>query len=177
MQQVGYAVVNALGNFRQSPNCAAGLTLGGAAAGAGVGAYVGGGAGGAAGFTLGSVVPVAGNAVGLAGGAALGSTGGALAGGSLGGALGGLAGGVFCSSGTWGGSGGGKGGDYRDKTPGANAKDGQNISDAARKVGVDRNAFGKYVDKMKKLEGRGPSDNFSFGELVELAEEFRAGGR
>ena len=176
-QQVGYAVVNALGNFRQSPNCAAGLTLGGAAAGAGVGAYVGGGAGGAAGFTLGSVVPVAGNAVGLAGGAALGSTGGALAGGSLGGALGGLAGGVFCSSGTWGGSGGGKGGDYRDKTPGANAKDGQNISDAARKVGVDRNAFGKYVDKMKKLEGRGPSDNFSFGELVELAEEFRAGGR
>lgn len=96
--------LTAISNFRNNPNCAAGLTLGGAAFGAGVGAYVGGATGGAAGFVGGSVVPVAGNAAGLAGGAALGSTGGALAGGSLGGALGGLAGSIFCSGG--GGAGG-----------------------------------------------------------------------
>jgi hypothetical protein len=44
-------------------------------------------------------------------------------------------------------------------------------------VGVDRNAFGKYVDKMKKLEGRGPSENFSFDELLDLAKEFKTGSR
>jgi hypothetical protein len=77
---------------------------------------------------------------------------------AIGGTAGWYGGMIMCSSGTWGGSGGGKGGDYREKTPGANAKDAQNIRDAARQVGVDRNAFGKYVDKMKKLEGRGPSE-------------------
>jgi hypothetical protein len=102
-------------------------------------------------------------------GAAVGGGGGAIAGG--------ISGLVTCSqgSGTWGGSGGGKDGDHREKTRGANAKDAQNIRDAAREAGVDRNAFGKYVDKMKKLEGRGASENFGFDELLELAREFKTG--
>jgi ACT domain-containing protein len=48
---------------------------------------------------------------------------------------------------------------------------------AAREVGVDRVAFGKYVDKVRKLEDRGASENFSFDELLELAREFKAGNR
>jgi hypothetical protein len=75
--------LTAISNFRNNSNCAAALTIGGAAAGAGIGAYVG--------------------------GAALGSAGGALAGGSLGGAIGGLAGAVFCNGNAGPGSGGGGG--------------------------------------------------------------------
>jgi RHS repeat-associated protein len=121
----------------------------------------------------------AGGTAGLAGGplAEVTIPGGAAGGAALGGGIGGLGGMIMCSQGTWGGSGGGKGGDYREKTTGANAKDAQNIRDAAREVGVDRNAFGKYVEKMKKLEGRGASENFGFDELLGLAREFKAGSR
>lgn len=123
--------LTALNSFRNNPNCAAGLALGGAAAGAGIGAYVGGGAGGAAGFVGGSVVPVAGNAAGLVGGAALGSAGGALAGGSLGGALGGVAGAIFCN---------GNAGPNTGGSSGSNAKSAKKLStsradEAARKGG------------------------------------------
>jgi RHS repeat-associated protein len=177
VEQFVTPVVTAFDNFRQSPNCAGALVAGGLVAGAGVGAYIGGSTGGVSGFALGTLVPVAGNAVGLAGGGALGAWGGGLAGGSIGGAIGGLAGGILCSSGTWGGSGGGRGGDYREKTRGANASDQKQINAAARQAGVDGKAFGRFVEKIKKLEGRGASENFSFDELVQLAREFRSGSR
>ena len=57
------------------------------------------------------------------------------------------------------------------------SKDKAQINDAARKAGVDPHRFGKFVDKMKKLEGRGASENFSFDELVTLANQFKGGGK
>ena len=117
--------------------------------------------------------------LGLAGGPAAAATipGGAAGGAALGGGVGGLGGMIMCSSGTWGGSGGGRGGDYREKTKGANANDREQINAAARRVCVDGRAFGRYIEKFKKLEGRGASENFSFDELIELARQFKTGGR
>ena len=83
---------------------------------------------------------------------------------------------IMCSSGTWGGS-GGRGGGYREKTRGAYANDQKQINDAARQAGVDGRSFGRYVEKLKKLEGRGASENFSFDELVKMAQEFKSGSR
>ena len=169
-------VTTAVDTFRHDPSCAATLTAAGTAAGAGIGAYGGATGGGALGFLAGSIVPVAGNAAGAAGGGTVGAAAGGFLGGVGGYALGGLAGGIFCS-GTWGGSGGGRGGDYREKMRGANANDREQINAAARRVGVDGRAFGRFVEKMKKLEGRAASENFSFDELLGLAREFKAGGR
>ncbi len=117
--------------------------------------------------------------LGLAGGPVAGATipVGALGGAAGGAVVGGALGGVLCSTGRWGGSGGGKGGEYRDKTRGANANDQKQISAAAREVGVDGRAFGRYVEKTKNLEGRRASDNFSFEELLQLAREFKNGNR
>jgi RHS repeat-associated protein len=146
--------LTSINNFRNNPNCASALTLGGVAAGAGIGAYVGGSAGGAAGFVGGSVVPVAGNAAGLVGGAALGSTGGALAGGSLGGALGGLAGAVFCSSSAGGPGGGGGGSDLsgsaRKKLGNLASRAGEKVRDVIRSRGgtaSNVNQAGNWADK------------------------------
>lgn len=67
--------------FRQSPNCAAAMTAGGAALGGGIGAYAGAGVGGASGAIAGTAVEPGGGTVLLAaGGASLGSTGGGLLG-------------------------------------------------------------------------------------------------
>lgn len=68
----------------------------------------------------------------------------------------------------------GGGGGYRDKTRGSNRADRKQVDAAAREAGIkDRRAFGDYVEELKGQEGRGPSDNFSYGRLRELAEEFK----
>jgi RHS repeat-associated protein len=158
VQQVVQPVADWLSQPR-NPTCMAGYT----GVGASIGFWAGGGLG----------------TLGLAGGPAAAATipGGAAGGAALGGGIGGVGGMIMCSSGTWGGSGGGRGGDYREKTRGANANDQKQISAAARQVGVDGRPFGRYVEKIKKLEGRGASENFSFDELVQLAREFKGGSR
>ncbi len=66
---------------------------------------------------------------------------------------------------------------HRKKTKGANKKDKQQVDDAANQADVkDRKGFGKFIEKEKKLSGRGGSDNFSYGELIDLAKEFKANG-
>jgi hypothetical protein len=161
----------------RDPGCVARAIGNGAVIGSSVGAVIGAAVGGTGGALAGA--PAAG--IGAIPGAAIGGTAGIAQGGivgtSVGGAIGGIAGGILCSSGTWGGSGGGKGGDYRPKTPGANARDGKGISDAARQAGIDRNQFGKFVERVKKLEGKAPSENFTFEELKTLAQEFKLGRR
>jgi RHS repeat-associated protein len=70
------------------------------------------------------------------------------------------------------GTGGGRG-DYREKTRGANANDRQQIESVAREAGIDKNEFGKFIQEMKKVERRGPSDNFKYDELRDLAKQFK----
>ena len=65
----------------------------------------------------------------------------------------------------------------REKTKGANKRDRKQVTDAARQAGIeDRRGFGKYIEKFKHEEGRGGSDNFTFEELLDLAEEFKQFG-
>lgn len=56
---------------------------------------------------------------------------------------------------------------------GANRRDRQQIEDAAKQAGIDRKEFRKYVHDVKRGEGRGGAENFSYEELIELAEEFK----
>jgi hypothetical protein len=65
---------------------------------------------------------------------------------------------------------------YREKTPSATARDGRMVRDAARQVGVDARAFGDYVESTKFGQGRGPSANFTYDELLDLAREFQQSG-
>jgi hypothetical protein len=62
---------------------------------------------------------------------------------------------------------------------GANRADARQIADAARRAGIeDRRGFGDFVENVKAGQGRGGADNFTFQELLDLAEEFKAqGGR
>jgi RHS repeat-associated protein len=161
--------VTAIQNFRQSPNCAAGLTIGGAALGAGAGAYVGGAAGGAAGFVGGSVVPIAGNAAGLVGGAALGSVGGALVGASLGGAVGAAGGSILCSSGT------GAGGSSRPQP--SNRSQNKTFRDAVREV---QRRIGRSLsqDEQRRLHDAITGQNLGYWGIVEEGEAlFGAGAK
>jgi hypothetical protein len=83
-----------------------------------------------------------------------------------------LLGSVVCSSRSE------NGGDYRDKTRGANANDKQQIRNVAREEGVDASRFGKWLEMEKRAEGSGPSDNYTYGELKQLAQIYKAeGGR
>ena len=157
--------------FSTPGNCVAGFTAAGAGVGATAGAWAGGGiggAGGAAGGTL--VAPGVGTIGGGILGAEAGAAGGALVGGGLGAGAGYLVGSIVCSNRS------GSSGGYRDKTRGANANDKQQIRDAAREAGVDPNRFGKWLEMEKRAEGRGPSDNYTYGELEELARAYKAGG-
>ncbi len=66
---------------------------------------------------------------------------------------------------------------YREKTRGANRSDRKQIDAAARQAGVDdRNGFGDFIESEKKAMGRGGSDNFTWDELLDLAEQFKNGG-
>ncbi|MFC0446240.1 RHS repeat domain-containing protein [Pseudidiomarina halophila] len=61
----------------------------------------------------------------------------------------------------------------RPKTRGANKRDRKQVDDVARSSGVNRNEFGKFIEKQKKSEGRGGSDNYSYSELLDLADQFK----
>ncbi len=63
---------------------------------------------------------------------------------------------------------------YREKTRGANKRDRKQLDDAARQHKIDRKKFKNYVHrKRKSIEKAGPSDNYSWSELQELAEDFK----
>jgi hypothetical protein len=67
--------------------------------------------------------------------------------------------------------------DPREKTRGANKADRKQIDAAARQAGVeDRNGFGDFIESEKKAMGRGGSENFTWEELLDLAEQFKSGG-
>lgn len=57
----------------------------------------------------------------------------------------------------------------------ANRSDRQMVASVAQQKGMDslqRRAFGKYIEDVKRSEGRGGADNFTYEELLELADEF-----
>lgn len=57
-----------------------------------------------------------------------------------------------------------------------NRLDGRTINDVANRTGIPkefRRKFGDYIEKMKKQEGRGGADNFSWDDLIDIAEEFK----
>jgi RHS repeat-associated protein len=126
--------------------------------GAAIGGTAGGGVG-ALGFAAGPV-GLATTPTFSAGGAAIGS------------GIGGIGGMIMCSQGS-----GQGGGGFREKTRGANRKDAEQISAAAREVGVDRYKFSEFIHKLKRSSSRGGSDNFEYQELIELAKQFKAGSR
>lgn len=70
-----------------------------------------------------------------------------------------------------------KSGEKREKTKEANKKDKKQVDDAAKQKGVkDRGGFGDFIEKEKKMQGRGGSDNFTYEELLDLADEFNESG-
>ena len=46
------------------------------------------------------------------------------------------------------------------------------VNDAANQVGIDRKEFGNYIHEVKKDLGMKANQNFTFQELIELAEEY-----
>ncbi|MGN0731003.1 MAG: hypothetical protein ACI4MA_03740, partial [Treponema sp.] len=63
--------------------------------------------------------------------------------------------------------------EHREKTRDANAKDRKQVDSIAKKFKIDRRKFGDFVEETKQNSGRGPSDNFTYKELEELAKEFK----
>ena len=49
----------------------------------------------------------------------------------------------------------------------------QQVDDVARKYGLDRNGFRKYVERSKRAVGRGPGDNYTYSGLEDLAGEYK----
>ena len=47
------------------------------------------------------------------------------------------------------------------------------VNDAANQVGVDRQEFGNFIHEIKNQLGMSPNQNFSYQELLELAEELK----
>ena len=65
----------------------------------------------------------------------------------------------------------------RETKAGANSADKKQIDDAARRTGItDRRGFGDYVEELKGASGRGGRDNFTWDELLEIAQDFRSAG-
>ena len=63
---------------------------------------------------------------------------------------------------------------HRPKTRGANRNDRKQVRDVANQAGIqDTTGFRNYVHEVKKEEGRGATDNFTFEELMQLAQEFK----
>jgi hypothetical protein len=52
-------------------------------------------------------------------------------------------------------------------------KDLQQVTDAAKQIGVDRNIFGEYIHEIKAQLRMKASDNFSYKELLEYAKELK----
>ena len=75
-----------------------------------------------------------------------------------------------------GGGGGGSAGPTRTTKQGANKRDRSQVNDAAKGAGIPNNRrkdFGRFIERVKKLEGRGGRDNFTFDELRGLAKDFK----
>ena len=73
--------------------------------------------------------------------------------------------------------GGFSGDKYRPKTRDANRHDRKMVDAVCREKGIsDRSGFGDYIEQAKNDSFRGPSDNFSYGELLDLADEFFESG-
>lgn len=47
------------------------------------------------------------------------------------------------------------------------------VNDAANEVGIDRNLFGQYIHEIKADLGMRPNQNFTYKELIELANELK----
>jgi hypothetical protein len=47
------------------------------------------------------------------------------------------------------------------------------VNDAAKEVGVDRNAFGEYIHELKADLGMKPNQNFTYKELLEYAKQLK----
>lgn len=45
------------------------------------------------------------------------------------------------------------------------------VNDAANQVGIDRKMFGNYIHEVKQDLGMKANQNFTYQELLELAEE------
>jgi hypothetical protein len=61
---------------------------------------------------------------------------------------------------------------------GSNRSDRKMIDDAARQTGItDRRGFGKFIEREKKLDGKRGDENYSYDELLDLAKEYKGGGR
>jgi len=52
-------------------------------------------------------------------------------------------------------------------------KDLQQVTDAAKQIGVDQNIFGEYIHEIKEQLRMKASDNFSYKELLEYAKELK----
>ncbi len=58
----------------------------------------------------------------------------------------------------------------------ANKNDKRQVDDVAKKAEIPsdrRNDFGKFIEEIKDAENRGGRDNFSFDELLEIAQQFK----
>ena len=47
------------------------------------------------------------------------------------------------------------------------------VNDAANQVGIDRKEFGNFIHEIKADLGMKPNQNFTYQELLELAEEYK----
>lgn len=45
------------------------------------------------------------------------------------------------------------------------------VNDAAREVGVNRDAFGEYIHELKDDLGKKPNQNFTYKQLIEYAKQ------
>lgn len=57
----------------------------------------------------------------------------------------------------------------------ANRKDRQIVDRVAFEKGMNkqqRREFGRYIEVIKRSEGRGGADNFTYEDLLEVADEF-----
>jgi hypothetical protein len=58
---------------------------------------------------------------------------------------------------------------------GANRNDRQTVDAVAQEKNMtqeQRRAFGSFIEDVKRSEGRGGADNFTYEELLDLADEF-----
>lgn len=68
---------------------------------------------------------------------------------------------------------GGSGGKREGRGRGANKRDRKQIEDAARQAGVDIKDLRRYVHEVKGHEFRGGSENYTYEEFLEFAEELK----
>jgi RHS repeat-associated protein len=56
---------------------------------------------------------------------------------------------------------------------GSNKQANKQIDDVSKKNNLDRKSFGKFIEKMKKNEGKKGADNYSWKQLQEIAKKFK----